>query len=112
MAVRQYVDRGCKVYKTAHISAGTGLLQSGFFGNVMFSPPGTHIDYEQMFGSGWRKGEEKKRSCADYEDTTQPQVPSRPSRVAGLVAADARLWLPGRLEALDVARKYLLNSAG
>ena len=66
MAVRQYVDRGCKVYKTAHISAGTGLLQSGFFGNVMFSPPGTHTSYEEMFGSGWRKGEEKKRSCSAY----------------------------------------------
>lgn len=112
MAVRQYADRGCKIYKTAHISAGTGLGQSGFFGNVMFSPPGTHIDYEQMFGSGWRKGEEKKRSCADYEDTTQPQVLAFSSRVAGLASDLAVKWLLGRMEEKDVVRKYVLNSAG
>lgn len=112
MAVRQYVDRGCKVYKTAHISAGTGLLQSGFFGNVMFSPPGTHIDYAQMFGSGWRAHEEKKRSCAEYEDTTQPQVLAFSSRVAGLASDLAVKWLLGRMEEKDVVRKYVLNSAG
>lgn len=112
MAVRQFVDRGCKVYKTAHISAGTGLLQSGFFGNVMFSPPGTHTSYEEMFGSGWRKGEEKKRSCSAYEDTTQPQVLAFSSRVAGLASDLALKWLLGRMEEKDVVRKYVLNSAG
>ena len=112
MAVRQYVDRGCKVYKTAHISAGTGLLQSGFFGNVMFSPPGTHTSYKEMFGSGWRKGEEKKRSCSAYEDTTQPQVLAFSSRVAGLASDLAVKWLLGRMEEKDVVRKYVLNSAG
>ena len=112
MAVRQFVDRGCKVYKTAHISAGTGLLQSGFFGNVMFSPPGTHTSYEEMFGSGWRKGEEKKRSCSAYEDTTQPQVLAFSSRVAGLASDLTVKWLLGRMEEKDVVRKYVLNSAG
>lgn len=112
MAVRQFVDRGCKMYKTAHISAGTSLLQSGFFGNVMFSPPGTHTSYEEMFGSGWRKGEEKKRSCSAYEDTTQPQVLAFSSRVAGLASDLAVKWLLGRMEEKDVVRKYVLNSAG
>ena len=112
MAVRQFVDRGCKIYKTAHISAGTGLGQSGFFGNVMFSPPGTHIDYEQMFGCGWRKGEEKKRSCADYEDTTQPQVLAFSSRIAGLASDLALKWLLGRMPDKKSVRKYVLKSAG
>lgn len=112
MAVRQYVDRGCKVYKTAHISAGTGLLQSGFFGNVMFSPPGTHIDYAQMFGSGWRAHEEKKRSCAEYEDTTQPQVLAFSSRIAGLASDLALKWLLGRMADKKSVRKYVLKSAG
>lgn len=112
MAVRQLVDRGCKVYKTAHISAGTGLLQSGFFGNVMFSPPGTHTSYEEMFGSGWRKGEEKKRSCSAYEDTTQPQVLAFSSRVAGLASDFALKWLLGRMADKKSVRKYVLKSAG
>ena len=112
MAVRQYVDRGCKVYKTAHISAGTGLLQSGFFGNVMFSPPGTHIDYAQMFGSDWRAHEEKKRSCAEYEDTTQPQVLAFSSRIAGLASDLALKWLLGRMADKKSVRKYVLKSAG
>lgn len=112
MAVRQLVDRGCKVYKTAHISAGTGLLQSGFFGNVMFSPPGTHTSYEEMFGSGWRKGEEKKRSCSAYEDTTQPQVLAFSSRVAGLASDLALKWLLGRMADKKSVRKYVLKSAG
>lgn len=112
MAVRQLVDRGCKVYKTAHISAGTGLLQSGFFGNVMFSPPGTHTSYEEMFCSGWRKGEEKKRSCSAYEDTTQPQVLAFSSRVAGLASDLALKWLLGRMADKKSVRKYVLKSAG
>lgn len=112
MAVRQLVDWGCKVYKTAHISAGTGLLQSGFFGNVMFSPPGTHTSYEEMFGSGWRKGEEKKRSCSAYEDTTQPQVLAFSSRVAGLASDLALKWLLGRMADKKSVRKYVLKSAG
>ena len=112
MAVRQLVDRGCKVYKTAHISAGTGLLQSDFFGNVMFSPPGTHTSYEEMFGSGWRKGEEKKRSCSAYEDTTQPQVLAFSSRVAGLASDLALKWLLGRMADKKSVRKYVLKSAG
>ena len=112
MAVRQLVNRGCKVYKTAHISAGTGLLQSGFFGNVMFSPPGTHTSYEEMFGSGWRKGEEKKRSCSAYEDTTQPQVLAFSSRVAGLASDLALKWLLGRMADKKSVRKYVLKSAG
>lgn len=112
MAVRQFIDRGCKIYDTAHISAGTGLLQSGFFGNVMFSPPGTHIDYAQMFGSGWRAHEEKKRSCAEYEDTTQPQVLAFSSRVAGLASDLALKWLLGRMADKKSVRKYVLKSAG
>ena len=112
MAVRQFIDRGCKIYDTAHISAGTGLLQSGFFGNVMFSPPGTHIDYAQMFGSGWRAHEEKKRSCAEYEDTTQPQVLAFSSRIAGLASDLAVKWLLGRMADKKSVRKYVLKSAG
>ena len=112
MAVRQFIDRGCKIYDTAHISAGTGLLQSGFFGNVMFSPPGTHIDYAQMFGSGWRAHEEKKRSCAEYEDTTQPQVLAFSSRIAGLASDLALKWLLGRMADKKSVRKYVLKSAG
>ena len=112
MAVRQFIDRGCKIYDTAHISAGTGLLQSGFFGNVMFSPPGTHTSYEEMFGSGWRKGEEKKRSCSAYEDTTQPQVLAFSSRIAGLASDLALKWLLGRMADKKSVRKYVLKSAG
>ena len=112
MAVRQFIDRGCKIYDTAHISAGTGLLQSGFFGNVMFSPPGTHIDYAQMFGSGWRAHEEKKRSCAEYEDTAQPQVLAFSSRIAGLASDLALKWLLGRMADKKSVRKYVLKSAG
>ena len=112
MAVRQFIDRGCKIYDTAHISAGTGLLQSGFFGNVMFSPQGTHIDYAQMFGSGWRAHEEKKRSCAEYEDTTQPQVLAFSSRIAGLASDLALKWLLGRMADKKSVRKYVLKSAG
>lgn len=112
MAVRQFIDRGCKIYDTAHISAGTGLLQSGFFGNVMFSPPGTHIDYAQMFGSGWRAHEEKKRSCAEYEDTTQPQVLAFSSRIAGLASDLALKWLLGRMADKKSVRKYVLKSTG
>lgn len=112
MAVRQFIDRGCKIYDTAHISAGTGLLQSGFFGNVMFSPPGTHIDYAQMFGSGWRAHEEKKRSCAEYEDTTQPQVLAFSSRITGLASDLALKWLLGRMADKKSVRKYVLKSAG
>lgn len=112
MAVRQFIDRGCKIYDTAHISAGTGLLQSGFFGNVMFSPPGTHTSYEEIFGSGWRKGEEKKRSCSAYEDTTQPQVLAFSSRIAGLASDLALKWLLGRMADKKSVRKYVLKSAG
>lgn len=112
MAVRQFIDRGCKIYDTAHISAGTGLLQSGFFGNVMFSPPGTHTSYEEIFGSGWRKGEEKKRSFSAYEDTTQPQVLAFSSRIAGLASDLALKWLLGRMADKKSVRKYVLKSAG
>jgi len=111
MAVRQFIDRGCKIYNVAHISAETEMCCDNFLGNVMFSPPNVRVDYEQLFGTDWRASEEKKRSYSSA-DSTRPQPLTFSSRAAGLAADLSIKWLLGRMKDKDCVRKYVINSVG
>ncbi|MBQ1250968.1 MAG: ThiF family adenylyltransferase [Clostridia bacterium] len=111
-AIRQYVDRGCKLWGIPHLTAGTGTIGTGFMGNVVWFPARAAVDLEYVWGSGWRTDMEKRRSCSDLSADTQPQVMSFSAQIAGLAADLAIRHLCGNMEDDRTVYKYLLRAVG
>lgn len=99
VAVRVWIDRGAHLYRIPHITAGSGLAsRGGLFGNVLFFPSRAVIDLEQAWGhDGYRNHLEKRRSCANYQEDTQPQVIGFSARLAGVAMDLAIAQLLGRV---------------
>ena len=99
VAVRVWIDRGARLYQIPHITAGSGLAPGGsLFGNVLFFPPRAVIDLEQAWGrESYRTHLEKRRSCANYQEDTQPQVIGFSARLAGAAMDLAIAQLLGRV---------------
>ena len=99
VAVRVWIDRGAHLYRIPHITAGSGLAPGGgLFGNVLFFPPRAVINLEQAWGrDSYRNHLEKRRSCANYQEDTQPQVIGFSARLAGAAMDLAIAQLLGRV---------------
>ena len=99
VAVRVWIDRGTRLYQIPHITAGSGLAPGGgLFGNVLFFPSRAVIDLEQAWGrDSYRNHLEKRRSCANYQEDTQPQVIGFSARLAGVAMDLAVAQLLGRV---------------
>lgn len=99
VAVRVWIDRGAHLYRIPHITAGSGLAPGGgLFGNVLFFPSRAVIDLEQAWGhDSYRNHLEKRRSCANYQEDTQPQVIGFSARLAGAAMDLAIAQLLGRV---------------
>lgn len=111
-AVRQYIDRGCKLYHIPHITCGTGTIGDQFTGNVVSFPGDSVVDLEYVWGNGYRQTLEERRSCSDIPEETQAQVMGFSAQIAGLTMDLALKYLLGRNEDRSTAWKYILNSVG
>ena len=111
-AVRQYIDRGCKLYHIPHITCGTGNIGDQFTGNVVSFPADSVVDLEYVWGNGYRQTLEERRSCSDIPDETQAQVMGFSAQIAGMTMDLALKYLLGNSEDVKTAWKYILNSVG
>ncbi len=111
-AVRQFIDRGCKLYKIPHITCGTGIVDGDFTGNIISFPSGATVDLEYIWGNGYRDKLEERRSCSDVADETQAQVMSFSSQIAGMTMDMALKYLLGKFKEKPVTTKYILNALG
>lgn len=111
-AVRQYIDRGCKLYHIPHITCGTGTIGDQFTGNVVSFPADSVVDLEYVWGNGYRKTLEERRSCSDIPEETQAQVMGFSAQIAGMTMDLALKYLLGKNEDVKTAWKYILNSVG
>lgn len=111
-AVRQYIDRGCKLYHIPHITCGTGTIGDQFTGNVVSFPADSVVDLEYVWGNGYRQTLEERRSCSDIPDETQAQVMGFSAQIAGMTMDLALKYLLGKTEDVKTAWKYILNSVG
>ena len=111
-AVRQYIDRGCKLYHIPHITCGTGNIGDQFTGNVVSFPADSVVDLEYVWGNGYRQTLEERRSCSDIPDETQAQVMGFSAQIAGMTMDLALKYLLGKSEDVKTAWKYILNSVG
>ena len=111
-AVRQYIDRGCKLYHIPHITCGTGTIGDQFTGNVVSFPADSVVDLEYVWGNGYRQTLEERRSCSDIPDETQAQVMGFSAQIAGMTMDLALKYLLGKTKDVKTAWKYILNSVG
>jgi hypothetical protein len=111
-AIRQYIDRGCKLYHIPHITCGTGIIEDQFTGNVISFPADSAVDLEYVWGDGYRQNLEERRSCSDIPEETQAQVMGFSAQIAGMTMDLALKYLLGKDQDRTTARKYLLNSIG
>jgi len=111
-AVRQYIDRGCKLYGIPHITCGTGIVDGDFTGNVIVFPADAPVDLEYIWGTGYREKLKERRSCSDVAEETQAQVMGFSSQIAGMTMDLALKYLLGRIQENAVTTKYILNSIG
>lgn len=111
-AIRQYIDRGCKLYHIPHITCGTGTIGDQFTGNVVSFPKDSIVDLEYVWGNGYRQTLEERRSCSDIPEETQAQVMGFSAQIAGLTMDLALKYLLGKGEDVKTAWKYILNSVG
>jgi proteasome lid subunit RPN8/RPN11 len=111
-AVRQYVDRGCKLYHIPHITCGTGDVDGEFTGNVVSFPADASVDLEYVWGNGYRKNLEERRSCSDMPEETQAQVMGFSAQIAGMAMDLALKYLLGKTQDAKTAWKYVLSSVG
>ena len=111
-AVRQYIDRGCRLYHIPHITCGTGIIGEEFTGNVIFLPADSVVDLEYIWGNGYRKKLEERRSCSDVPEETQAQVMGFSAEIAGITMDLALKSLLGKNKDRKTAWKYVLNSVG
>lgn len=111
-AIRQYIDRGCKLYHIPHITCGTGIIGDEFTGNVVSFPPDAAVDLEYVWGNGYRANLEERRSCSDTPEETQAQVMGFSAQIAGMTMDLALKYLLGKVEDISTAWKYILNSIG
>lgn len=111
-AVRQYIDRGCKLCHIPHITCGTGTLGDQFTGNVVSFPKDSVVDLEYVWGTGYRQTLEERRSCSDIPEETQAQVMGFSAQIAGMTMDLALKYLLGKTEDTKTAWKYILNSVG
>ena len=111
-AIRQYVDRGCKLYHIPHITCGTGIVDGDFTGNILFFPENAVVDLEYIWGNGYRQRLEERRSCADIAEETQAQVMSFSSQIAGMSIDLALKVLLGQISDDKTVYKYILNALG
>lgn len=111
-AVRQYIDRGCKLYHIPHITCGTGTIGDQFTGNVVSFPADSVVDLEYVWGNGYRQTLEERRSCSDIPNETQAQVMGFSAQIAGITMDLALKYLLGKTQDVKTAWKYILNSVG
>ena len=111
-AVRQYIDRGCRLFHLPHITCGTSTLDGDFTGNVLYFPKDSVVDLEYVWGRGYRARLQERRSCSDLPDETQAQVMGFSAQIAGMAMDVALKCLLGRIEDERTARKWVLNSVG
>lgn len=111
-AIRQYIDRGCKLYKVAHITCGTGIVDGDFTGNIIAFPADATVDLEYVWGNGYREKLKERRGCSDIAEETQAQVMSFSSQIAGMTMDVALKYLLGRINDNIVTKKYILNALG
>ena len=113
-AIRIWIDRGAHIYHIPHITCGSGLTPSGnLFGNVLFFPAQAVMDLEQVWGQdSFRKRLEDNRSCANYQEETQPQVIGFSARLAGLTMDLAIAQLLGKILDQCTVTTYLLHAVG
>lgn len=114
MSIRQYIDRGCKLYKIPHITCGTNVLEetNEFTGNVISFPADAVVDLEYIWGTGYRSKLEERRSCSDYKEEVQAQVISFSAQIAGMTWGLAMKYLQGKMEDNSTVWKYVLNEIG
>lgn len=111
-AVRQYIDRGCKLYHIPHITCGTGVIGNQFTGNIVSFPKDAVVDLEYVWGNGYRKALEERRSCSDFAEETQAQVMGFSAQIAGVTMDLALKYLLGQNNDRSTVWKYILNSVG
>ncbi len=111
-AVRQYIDRGCKLYKVPHITCGTGIVDGDFTGNIIVFPADAPVDLEYVWGTGYREKLKERRSCSDIAEETQAQVMGFSSQIAGMTMDIALKYLLGKMNEHAVTTKYILNAIG
>lgn len=111
-AVRQYIDRGCKLYKVPHITCGTGIVDGDFTGNIIAFPSDAPVDLEYVWGNGYREKLKERRSCSDIAEETQAQVMGFSSQIAGMTMDIALKYLLGKIKESAVTTKYILNAIG
>lgn len=112
VSIRQFIDRGCKLYHIPHITCGTGSIEGEFTGNVISFPADAAVDLEYVWGSGYRKNLEKRRSCADVSEEIQAQVMGFSAEIAGITMDLALKYLLGKNEDTRTVWKYILNASG
>ncbi|MFQ9798197.1 MAG: hypothetical protein ACLR23_03890 [Clostridia bacterium] len=61
-AIRQYIDRGCRIYHIPHITCGTGIVDGDFTGNILAFPSDSPVDLEYVWGNGYREKLKERRS--------------------------------------------------
>lgn len=110
--IRQYIDRGCKLYHIPHITCGTGVIGEEFTGNVVSFPRDSAVDLEYVWGNGYRTTLEERRSCSDTPEETQAQVMGFSAQIAGMTMDLALKVLLGKIDDSVTAWKYILNSIG
>lgn len=111
-AIRQYIDRGCKLYKIPHVTCGTGIVDGDFTGNIIAFPAKAPVDLEYVWGNGYREKLKERRSCSDIAEETQAQVMSFSSQIAGMTMDIALKYLLGKNKEDIVTTKYILNAVG
>lgn len=111
-AIRQYIDRGCRIYHIPHITCGTGIVDGDFTGNILAFPSDSPVDLEYVWGNGYREKLKERRSCSDIAEETQAQVMGFSSQIAGMTMDVALKYLLGKFKEKTVAMKYILNAVG
>lgn len=111
-SIRQYVDRGCKLYRIPHITCGTGIIDGDFTGNVVAFPSHAVVDLEYVWGTCYRANLEERRSCSDIAEETQAQVMGFSAQIAGITMDLALKYLLGKIEDNHTVWKYILNAVG
>jgi len=112
VAIRQYVDRGCKLYHIPHITCGTGIIDGSFTGNIIVLPAQAVVDLEYVWGRGYRAKLEERRSCSDIAEETQAQVMSFSAQIAGITMDLALKILREKDTDKHTVWKYILNAVG
>lgn len=112
IAIRQYIDRGCKLKHIPHITCGTGTVEQEYTGNVLLFPSEAVVDLEYVWGTRYREKLEERLGCSDTPEETQAQLMSFSSQIAGMTCDLAIKTLLDEMENDYTVRKYVLNAIG